>query len=654
MPKVTLSDGNVYTLPDGASLADLVSQIGGKVARKAIGAKVNGQILDLPQPLPGPECEASILTAHDESTDALYLIRHSCAHVMAEALCDLFPETRLVYGPPVDDGFYYDIDLDRPITPDDFPAIEARMAEIIKETRPFTRYEMSREEGLAKVRAEGNRYKVGNAEKAKGDRLSFYVTGDRPGEQFEDLCMGPHLPNTSRIGAFKLMSVAGAYYHGDVREKVLQRVYGTAWATPKALRSHLQRIEEAKKRDHRILGKQLGLFTISEEVGQGLILWMPKGAILRLELEDFIRGELTQRGYDPVFTPHIGRLSLYRKSGHYPYYKDAQYPPIRAEDDGEDGYLLKPMNCPHHIQIYAAEPHSYRELPVRLAEFGTVYRYEQSGELNGMTRVRGFTQDDAHIFCTADQLERELASTIELVQFILERLGLADYRLRVGLREPGSDKYVGSDENWDQAESNILNVVRGMKLNATEERGEAAFYGPKIDFVVKDCLGREWQLGTVQVDYNLPERFDLKYIGADNQPHRPIMIHRAPFGSFERFVGILIEHFAGAFPFWLAPVRVVVATVSEKADVYARKVHARLAEAGMRPELDDAADKINAKIRRAAMRKVPYVLVIGEQEAEAETVNVRRRGGDRLGTMPLDAFIAERQEDIRTRARTPA
>ena len=654
MPKVTLSDGNVYTLPDGASLADLVSQIGGKVARKAIGAKVNGQIIDLPQPLPGPECEVSILTAHDECADALYLIRHSCAHVMAEALCDLFPETKLVYGPPVDDGFYYDINLDRPITPDDFPAIEARMAEITKEARPFTRYEMNREEGLAKVRAEANRYKVGNAEKAKGDRLSFYVTGDRPGEQFEDLCMGPHLPNTSRIGAFKLMSVAGAYYHGDVREKMLQRVYGTAWATPKALRNHLQRLEEAKKRDHRTLGKQLGLFTISEEVGQGLILWMPKGATLRLELEDFIRGELTRRGYDPVFTPHIGRLSLYRKSGHYPYYKDSQYPPIRVDEDDEDGYLLKPMNCPHHIQIYAAEPHSYRELPVRLAEFGTVYRYEQSGELNGMTRVRGFTQDDAHIFCTADQLERELASTIELVQFILDRLGLADYRLRIGLREPGSDKYVGSDENWDQAESNILNVVRGMKLNATEERGEAAFYGPKIDFVVKDCLGREWQLGTVQVDYNLPERFDLKYIGADNQPHRPIMIHRAPFGSFERFVGILIEHFAGAFPFWLAPVRVVVATVSEKADVYARKVHARLAEAGLRPELDDAADKINAKIRRAAMRKVPYVLVIGEQEAQAETVNVRRRGGDRLGTMPLDAFIAERQEDIRTRARTPA
>jgi threonyl-tRNA synthetase len=572
---------------------------------------------------------------------------------MAEAICDLFPETQLVYGPPVENGFYYDIDLDRPITPEDFEKIEARMKEIVAESRPFTRYELSRAEGVKKLQAEGNRYKIGNAEAAKGDVLSFYVTGDTPGEYFEDLCAGPHVPDTSYIKAFKLMNVAGAYYHGDVNEKMLQRIYGTAWPSPKALRAYLQQLEEAKKRDHRTIGKQLSLFTISDKVGQGLVLWMPKGATVRYQLEDFIRGELVKRGYDPVYTPHIGRLDLYRTSGHFPYYKDSQYPPIGSESDEGDGYLLKPMNCPHHIQIFDAEPHSYRELPVRLAEFGTVYRYEQSGELSGMTRVRGFTQDDAHIFCTDEQLESELADTVDLVQFVLDRLGLTDYRVRAGFRDPTSDKYAGTDTNWDQAQSNIRNVVGRLGLNATEEPGEAAFYGPKIDFVVKDCLGREWQLGTVQVDYNLPERFDLSYVGADNQAHRPIMIHRAPFGSFERFVGILIEHFAGAFPFWLAPVQMVVATISEKVDAYAQLVHDRLFDAGLRPELDRSSEKINAKIRRAAQQKVPYILVVGEQEAESDAVNVRRRGGDRLGSMPLDAFIAERRQDVASRALTP-
>lgn len=624
-------------------MADVAVMIGPGLAKAAIAGKIDDQIVDLSRVI-GRDCTLKILTLTSDDADSLYVLRHSTAHVMAEAVCSMFPETRLVYGPPVENGFYYDIDLDRPLTPEDFPEIERRMKDIVAADRPFTRYEMDRPAAMKKLNAEQNRYKVDNAERAEGDRLSFYVTGPEPGRFFEDLCRGPHVPSTGRIPAFKVLQVSGAFYRGDANEKQLQRVYGTAFAKKSDLTAYLEQIEEAKKRDHRVLGKQLSLFATSDRVGTGLILWLPKGAVVRRTLEEFMRAKLVESGYDPVYSPHIGKLELYRTSGHFPYYRESQYPPIMFSDD--DGYLLKPMNCPHHIEIYAAEPRSYRDLPVRLAEFGTVYRYEQSGEVQGMLRVRGFTQDDAHLFCTPDQLEPELMRTIELTRSVLEAVALENFRVRVGLRDPASDKYVGSSENWEQAERNLLQVVERCGLKHTVERGEAAFYGPKIDFVVKDCIGREWQLGTVQVDYNLPERFGLEYIGPDNRPHRPVMIHRAPFGSLERFVGLLIEHFAGAFPLWLAPVQVVVVSVSEKSAAYAEHVAATLKERGLRVELDTGAEKIGPKKHRARQRKVPYILVVGEQEAADGAVNVNDRDGRSLGTHPIEQFVATALSEI--------
>jgi len=629
----------------GTTCRQLAERLGANLSAKAIAAKVDGRVVDLEAPLTA-DCQVRLLLPCADDPDALEVIRHSAAHVMAEAICSLWPEAKLVYGPPVDNGFYYDIDLDRPITPDDFAAIEQRMAEIVAADKPFRRYEMPRDEAMRKLRAEGNPYKIDNAERAEGDSLSFYVTGTEPGRDFEDLCRGPHVPSTGRIGAFKVLQVSGAYYRGDASQKMLQRVYGTAWPSKKDLKRYLQQLEEARKRDHRVIGKQLELFLVTPDVGAGLVLWMPKGAMIRHELEQFLRAELVKQGYEPVYTPHIGRLELYRQSGHYPYYSESMYPPVDLE--GEQ-YLLKPMNCPHHIQIYKAVHRSYRDLPVRLAEFGTVYRYEQSGELSGMTRVRGFTQDDAHIFCTPEQLPAEIASTVELTRFVLSSLGLTDYRVRIGLRDRNSDKYVGGEEVWRLAERVLLEVAESMGLDFSAEEGEAAFYGPKIDFVVKDCIGREWQLGTVQVDYNLPERFGLEYIGSDNKPHRPVMIHRAPFGSLERFVGLLIEHYAGAFPLWLAPEQVRVATISEKADRYARTVYDRLCEAGMRARLDCSAEKIGAKIRQATLQKVPYILVVGEKEAASQTVNVRHRSEGQLGAMSMEQFVQRCQAEIQRR-----
>jgi len=716
MPTVRLPDGKNLDVAPDATVADVAAAVGPRLAKAAVAGKVNGQLVDLRTPVRDGDTVA-IVTLNSDDPDALYVLRHSAAHVMAQAICELFPSTRLVYGPPVDDGFYYDIDLDRPLTPEDFPAIEARMAEIIQADRPFTRVEMDRRQGLEKVRAEGSRYKIDNAERADGD-LSFYVTGSGTGREFEDLCRGPHLPSTGKIGAFKLMQVSGAYYRGDPNDKQLQRVYGTAWPTRKDLTAYLDRLEEARKRDHRRIGQELNLFVIDAQVGGGLVLWKPRGAILRRQLEEMMSQELQRAGYEMVYTPHIGRLSLYRTSGHFPYYKDAQFPPMFESDraallnelweaavargDGPDitdqeravlekiqntcpalyqelsagsgrryvehgpaepnvklinamleqadGYLLRPMNCPHHIRIYTSEPHSYRDLPVRLAEFGTVYRQEQSGELSGLTRVRGFTQDDAHIFCRPDQLLDEIAGCVNLTRKVLEILELQDYEVRVSLREPGSDKYVGSEENWNLAEQAVRSAVAASGMHSTEAVGEAAFYGPKIDFIVRDCIGRQWQLGTVQVDYNLPERFDLSYIGSDNAPHRPIMIHRAPFGSLERFVGILIEHFAGALPLWLAPVQVVVASISQKSADYARQVRDRLAAAGLRVELDVSAEKIGPKKHAARCQRIPYILVVGEQEASRQSVNVNDRSGKMLATEPVDAFIARCRHEIETRS----
>ncbi len=656
MIKITLPNGAIkeFDAPQ-ISGRQVAESIGPRLAKDALGVLVNGELRDLAAPITA-DASLAIVTPKPEDANALYLLRHSAAHVMAEAIVRIFPQTKLAYGPPVDTGFYYDMELDHKLTAEDFVKIEEEIKKIIAEDRAFTRYELSKSEALAKLEKEANPYKLDNAQRAlEADTnavLSFYATG-APHKNWEDLCRGPHVPSTAKIGAIKVMSVAGAYWHGDETQQQLQRVYGIAFSTQKELDAHINALEEAKKRDHRVIGKALGLFTISPLVGSGLILWMPNGAILRQELEGFMREELAKREYVPVYTPHIGKVDLYKISGHYPFYQESQFPTIKMKErDSEDEseYLLKPMNCPHHIQIYAAEPRSYRDLPVRMAEFGTVYRFEQSGELNGMTRVRGFTQDDAHLFCTPEQVEHEFRTTVEMVMYIFETLGFKDYECRISLRDPKSDKYVGDPANWDRAEDTLRKVVKEVGIKAEEGIGEAAFYGPKLDFMVKDVIGRKWQLGTVQLDYNLPERFKLEYIGADNARHQPIMIHRAPFGSMERFTGILIEHFAGAFPAWLSPMQVAVLTISEKFEEYAKSVLAKLKAANIRAEINLSGDKIGGKIRKAREQKIPYMLVIGAKEQENNAVAVRTRKDKDLGAIPVDTFIANLREEIRTRA----
>ena len=624
-------------------------------------------------------------------------LRHSASHVLATAVLRLFPDAKLDIGPPTDSGFYYDVDLDHKLTMDDLAKLEVEMKKIAEENQRFDRKEVSREEAVEIIKARGQeRYKLGRlADIPEGEKISFYTNGE-----FTDLCAGTHVRYTAKLKAFKLLSIAGAYHRGDETNKQLQRIYGTAFPTKEELANYLTQLEQAKLRDHRKLGRELKLFHIDEDVGQGLILWTPNGSILRQELQNFISGELRKQGYSQVFTPHIGRLSLYKTSGHFPYYKDSQFPPVVERDyldqlissgcscaemsnrieavsthlaekvnkltgketitqdrvlpDDQliDGFLLKPMNCPHHIKIFASQPHSYRDLPVRLAEFGTVYRWEQSGELNGMTRVRGFTQDGAHIFCTEEQIGAEVLGCLSLVKTVFATLGLRDYRVRVGLRDPSSAKYTGTPENWDKAEAACRAAASTLGVPFTEEPGEAAFYGPKIDFVVKDVIGREWQLGTVQVDYNLPIRFDLSYVGADNQPHRPVMIHRAPFGSLERFVGVLIEHFGGDFPVWLSPEQVRLIPISDKVADYGQTLLAQLREAGIRVTLDDHNEKLGAKIRRAEIEKVPYALVFGAKEAEARTVSVRSRAKGDEGQLTAAAFCERIAGEVRTRALT--
>ncbi len=645
-------------LPDGSKLSydgpvcpmNVAEDISPRLAAAAVAAEVDGQLTELTAELTDGEHQVRIITDRDD--EALEVLRHTAAHVLAQAVLRIHgPNVQYTIGPALTDdfqyGFYYDFDLPVKISTEDLPAVEDEMRKIIDERIPIRRLEMSVDEAKEEFRRRGQEYKNEMIDDLVRDErvetVSLYEQGD-----FLDMCRGPHLPHTGKVGAVKLLAVAGAYWRGDQSRRMLTRIYGTAFFDEKALKQHLERIEEARKRDNRVLGRQLDLFFIDEEVGPGLPMWLPKGNVIREELQNWLKGELVKRGYQLVSTPHIGKLELYRTSGHYPYYQDSQYPPIPMGD--EEGYLLKPMNCPHHMRIFKATQHSYRDLPVRMAEFGTVYRMEQSGELNGLIRVRGFTQDDAHILCTPEQLESELASCVELTQLVLDVLGLDDYRVRVGLRDPDSDKYVGDAENWTLAESNLRQIVRKLGMNYVEEAGEAAFYGPKIDFVVTDCLGREWQLGTIQVDYNVPERFELEYTGRDNAPHRPVMIHRAPFGSLERFIGILIEHYGGAFPLWLSPVQVAVLPVSEKVADYAERVASRLREAGIRTELDDSADKVGAKIRRATMQKVPYLAVVGPREAEAESVAVRTRGAGDQGARPLEEFVQSLIEEIDSKA----
>jgi len=592
-------------------------------------------------------------------------LRHSASHVLATAILRLYPDTKLDIGPPTDSGFYYDVDLDKKLDASDLEAIEAEMKNVIKENQRFERIECSREEAVEKIRELGQeRYKLGRLDDIpEGEAISFYRNGE-----FVDLCAGSHVNYTKKIKAFKLLNIAGAYHRGDESNKQLQRIYGTAFPSKEELDAYLEQLEQAKARDHRKLGRELRLFHIDEAVGSGMILWTPNGSVIRNELQQFIAEELRKTGYDQVFTPHIGKLGLYRTSGHFPYYKESQFPPIvepgvveelasegcgcaelsNRLDSGEiDGYLLKPMNCPMHIKIFDSRPHSYRDLPVRLAEFGTVYRWEQSGELNGMTRVRGFTQDDAHLFCTEDQIGAEIAGCLDLVKLVFNTLGMSDYRVRIGLRDPDSSKYVGEADKWDRAESALREAAKTLGVNYSEEPGEAAFYGPKIDFVVKDVIGREWQLGTVQVDYNLPERFELSYVGADNEKHRPVMIHRAPFGSMERFVGVLIEHFAGNFPTWLAPEQVRLLPMNDELVPQAREIEKTLKAAGVRVTVDAVADKLGAKIRRAEVEKIPHMLVLGKREAEEGKVSVRSRANKALeGVKPLAEFTRQLLENI--------
>jgi threonyl-tRNA synthetase len=592
-------------------------------------------------------------------------IRHSAAHVLATAVLRLYPDTQLDIGPPTDSGFYYDFDSEIPFTPEILQQIEEEMKKVIKENQRFERQEVSREEAVAIIKKMGQEtYKLGRLDDIpKGETISFYRNGE-----FLDLCAGSHVSYTKKIKAFKLLHVAGSYHRGDSSQKQLQRIYGTAFATKEELTQHLERLEEAKKRDHRVIGKDLKLFHIDEQVGQGLVLWKPNGAIIRQELEGFITEQLNKQGYSQVYTPHIGKLDLYRTSGHFPYYQDSQYPPIihrecldelamegcscselsnQLEKGEIDGYLLKPMNCPMHIRIFKSEQRSYRDLPVRLAEFGTVYRWEQSGELNGMTRVRGFTQDDAHLFIREDQLQDEVQGCLSLVKLVFSTLGMNEYRIRVSLRDPESDKYVGAPEAWDKAEAALREAVKTLGVAYEEELGEAAFYGPKIDFVVKDVIGREWQLGTVQVDYNLPQRFDLSYVGRDNQDHRPVMIHRAPFGSMERFCGVLIEHFGGNFPTWLAPEQVRILPMNDELLPYAERCLQQLKSKKIRATVDAQSAKLGAKIRRAETDKVPHMIVVGKREAEEGKISLRSRSNPELdGPHTIEATVQLIAEEI--------
>ncbi|MCE3296169.1 MAG: Ser-tRNA(Thr) hydrolase [Crocinitomicaceae bacterium] len=631
MIKVTLPDGSVREYAEGASAMDVALSISEGLARNVLAAKVNNEVVDANRALPG-DCTLSLLTWNDEEGKST--MWHSSAHLMAEALEFYYPGIKLAIGPPVTNGFYYDVDfMEYGIKEEDLEKIENKMKELAKAKNPYVRKEVSKAEALAYFTEKQDPYKLELLENLEDGNITFYTQGN-----FTDLCRGPHIPDTSPIKAVKLTSIAGAYWRGDEKNKQLTRIYGITFPKQAELTEYLEKLEEAKKRDHRKLGKELELFTFSQRVGQGLPLWLPKGAALRERLENFLKKAQRKSGYEQVITPHIGSKELYVTSGHYEKYGADSFQPIKTPDATEE-FLLKPMNCPHHCEIFKSKPRSYKDLPARFAEFGTVYRYEQSGELHGLTRVRGFTQDDAHIFCTQDQVKEEFKKVIDLVLYIFKTLDFQNYKAQISLRDPDNpSKYIGSDENWVKAENAIIEAAAEKGLPTFVEYGEAAFYGPKLDFMVQDALGREWQLGTIQVDYNLPERFELEYTGADNQKHRPVMIHRAPFGSMERFVAVLLEHCAGDFPLWLASEQVAILPISEKYNDYAEKVLNLLNNSDIRGFVDDRNEKIGKKIREAEIKKTPFMLIIGEKEEANDEVSVRQRSQGDLGSMPLEDF----------------
>jgi threonyl-tRNA synthetase len=638
--KITLPDGSSKDYDRGVSGHDIALSISEGLARNALAVKVNGEVRDLHRPIE-QDAKIQILTWNDREGRSVFW--HSTAHLMAEALELLYPGVKFGIGPPIENGFYYDVDLaGRKLSTEDLEKLEQKMRELAGHNSRYERRAVSKQEALDYFTRKGDEYKLELIDELEDGNITFYQQGN-----FVDLCRGPHLPSTEPIKYPKLLNIAGAYWRGSEKRPQLTRIYGIAFPKKKELDEYLERLELARQRDHRKLGRELELFTFSDKVGPGLPLWLPKGAVLRDTLTNFLKEEQVLRGYQPVVTPHIGRLELYRVSGHYPYYKESQFPAMIEDEEAGEGFLLKPMNCPHHIQIYADKLHSYRELPIRYAEFGTVYRYEQSGELGGLTRVRGFTQDDAHIFCRPDQVKEEFKNVIDLTLKVLSALSFSDFKAQISLRDPeNKEKYVGDDALWNEAEQAIREAAAEMKLEAVEAAGEAAFYGPKLDFMVKDALGRAWQLGTVQLDYNLPQRFDLTYVGEDNQKHRPVMIHRAPFGSLERFIGVLIEHSGGNFPVWLAPVQAAVLPIGQDFEAYARYVYSELLKAGLRAELDLRNEKVGYKIRQAELQKVPYMLVVGKKEQEDGTVAVRKHGAGAQNTVSLQDFVSQVQKEI--------
>lgn len=639
MIRITFPNGSVREYEEGVTGAALAESISAKLGREALSVTVNGEVHDLSRPI---ERDATVQVNTWDDADGKMTFWHSSAHLMAEAVEALFPGAQLAIGPAIDPGFYYDIDFgEQKITEDDLGRIEAKMKELARQNETFTRRSVSKAEALETYKAKGDPYKVELIEGLEDGNITFYTQG-----QFTDLCRGPHLADTSKIKAVKVLSVAGAYWRGDEHNKQLTRLYGITFPKQSMLDEYLQMLEEAKKRDHRKIGKEMGLFTFSPKVGPGLPLWLPKGAMLRERLERFLRNVQNEYGYQQVITPHIGQKELYVTSGHWAKYGADSFRPITTPQEGEE-FMLKPMNCPHHCEIYRSQPRSYRDLPVRLAEFGTVYRYEQSGELHGLTRVRGFTQDDAHIFCTPEQLKGEFLNVMDIVLYIFKVLDFQNYDVQISLRDPKhKEKYIGSDENWDRAERAIREAVAERGMKGIEVEGEAAFYGPKLDFMVRDAIGRKWQLGTIQVDYNLPERFGLEYIGADDQRHRPVMIHRAPFGSMERFVAVLIEHTAGRFPLWLAPEQVIVLPVSDKFVGYAERVAVEMKKQDISVSVDSRGEKIGKKIRDAELQRIPYIVVVGEREEQDGTLSVRERGGVDDGVMDVPAFVTRLKEEL--------